>query len=150
MVKTQKSHPREWVDYSDPVLPAAVTEVLNPINGSWWIVQIQPCASTLEGRTTEQSLECARLFSGWDLNNPPTSVTGILGFRRNLFYRLNLNNPSTPLGGISRLDSNSIISERFSEKMKNCFRRLGRRPRRHGPPRQMNARSSGLIEGRSL
>src|SRR6266487_4403054 len=41
-VKTQKSHPREWVDCSDPTYTRAQTEFLNPTHGSGWIVQIRP------------------------------------------------------------------------------------------------------------
>src|SRR6266403_2177887 len=37
-----KSHPREWVDGSDPTYIRARTAFWNPTHGSGWIVQIQP------------------------------------------------------------------------------------------------------------
>src|SRR6266404_2959589 len=37
-----KSHRREWVDGSDPTYIRARTAFLNPTHGSAWMVQIQP------------------------------------------------------------------------------------------------------------
>src|SRR6266481_5594928 len=37
-----ESHPREWVDGSDPTYIRARTAFLNPTHGSGWMVQIQP------------------------------------------------------------------------------------------------------------
>jgi hypothetical protein len=34
-----KTHPRQWVDYTDPFYNHTFCTV-NPTNGSWWIVQI--------------------------------------------------------------------------------------------------------------
>src|SRR5881397_2555283 len=37
-----KSHPREWVDGSDPTYTRPRTAFFNPTHGSGWMVQIQP------------------------------------------------------------------------------------------------------------
>ncbi len=73
----QKSHPREWVDVSVPTYQMRARPSENPNHGSGWIVQIQP-----PRRVILQSLSAAERS---DLNNPPTSVGGILKFRKHLF-----------------------------------------------------------------
>jgi len=46
-VKTQKSHPREWVDCSDSTYEFKRSHLnQNPTNGSWWMVQVQPIQPT--------------------------------------------------------------------------------------------------------
>src|SRR5258705_11749468 len=44
-VNTPKSHPRKWVECSDPTYRATASRSENPTNGSWWMVQIQPVRS---------------------------------------------------------------------------------------------------------
>ena len=65
-VKTLKSHPRKWVDGSDPAYLGGLPEFRNPTNGSWWMVQIQPVRSPRK-TMTEVAFECARplCFGGW-------------------------------------------------------------------------------------
>jgi hypothetical protein len=41
-MKESESPQRKLGDCSDPFYMRARTELLNPTNGSWWIVQIQP------------------------------------------------------------------------------------------------------------
>jgi len=63
-VRTQKYHPREWVDVFKSGLQKMRSEFLNPTHGSGWTVQIQPIALRVNMK---------RL----DLNYPPTPVGGI-------------------------------------------------------------------------
>jgi hypothetical protein len=63
--------------YSKPSLP-----VLNPTNGSWWIVQILTEVGPEVSTNPLVGLECKwflELFRK-DLNNPPTPVGGISDF----------------------------------------------------------------------
>jgi hypothetical protein len=54
--KSQKSHQRQFVDDSDPFYSKDSLPVLNPTNGSWWIVQI----------LTEAGLEVSTNCRWWD------------------------------------------------------------------------------------
>ena len=53
-MKTHESHPREWVDFSDPAYKGGLWKFANPTNFRWWDLR------------TRSVLEC-RL----ELNNPP-------------------------------------------------------------------------------
>jgi len=77
IVKTQKSHPREWVDVSIPTYHMRARPSENPTHGSEWTVQIQ-----LKLRVNLKSLSAGERS---DLNNPPTSVGGILKFSEHRF-----------------------------------------------------------------
>ncbi len=76
-MKTQKSHPREWVDVSIPTYHMRARPSENPTHGSEWTVQIQ-----LKLRVNLKSLSAGERS---DLNNPPTSVGGILKFSEHRF-----------------------------------------------------------------
>jgi hypothetical protein len=41
-MNTRESHQRKLVDGSDPFYKKSAVEIVNPPNGSWGIVQIQP------------------------------------------------------------------------------------------------------------
>src|SRR5258705_1716371 len=100
-VNTPKSHPRKWVECSDPTYRGRASRSENPTNGSWWMVQIQPVRSVgsqmkrnslmypLSRLVSEARSEQSTNFRWWnsrirsgplsrlDLKNPPTSVGGI-------------------------------------------------------------------------
>ena len=63
-VKTQKSHPREWVDGSSPAYNGAMAEFLNPTHGSGWIVQIP--LWVFESRREKAGIEQSTNFRWWD------------------------------------------------------------------------------------
>ena len=107
-MKTQKSHPREWVDGSDPTYMQRRAEFLNPTNGSWWIVQIRPLKQTGRADSKAILVSCVfHLVKRLDLNHPPTSVGGLRKSPEVRPGRLDLKNPPTPVGGIS------VFSRRF-------------------------------------
>ena len=63
----EESHPREWVDSSDPTYNHIAVETENPTHGSGWIVQIQPCIAKrsrliLPPCTSVSIEECALLL----------------------------------------------------------------------------------------
>src|SRR6266478_2498516 len=60
-----ESHPRQWVDGSDPTYTRPRTGFFNPTHGSGWMVQIQPTRDHAPGSSI-----------------PPTAVGGL--FRSNL------------------------------------------------------------------
>src|SRR6266542_531294 len=86
LCRNSESHPREWVDFSDP------TSELERI-----LLRIPP---TPVGGIQNMGDRCCRP----DLNNPPTPVGGIqnIGDR---CCRPDLNNPPTPVGGIQTSDT---------------------------------------------
>src|SRR5262245_3910425 len=70
-------HQRQWI-------------FLNPPDGSWGIVKVQPTV-----REQSHLSQPGRL----NFNNPPTAVGGIQQYFSSL-CRLNFNNPPTAVGGI--------------------------------------------------
>ena len=88
------------------------------VTGSGWMFSVptyQMWARTLGESHTRKCVDCSdpayssrylkslSTVERSDLNHPPTSVGGILKFRKHLFCRLDLNNPPTPVGGIPAL-----------------------------------------------
>ncbi|MBI3949073.1 MAG: hypothetical protein HY314_01255 [Acidobacteria bacterium] len=43
-----QSHQRQLVDASDPTYTTEHPPLVNPTNGSWWILQVQPFGLDLE------------------------------------------------------------------------------------------------------
>src|SRR6266446_9984824 len=98
MCETPKSHQRELVDGFRSSLLTALTDFLNPTNGSWWIVQIRP---SKQGRPSsykrdlrfigllgeQVGSEQSANFRWWDDQ-----------FLKLSLCRLDLNPPPTPVG----------------------------------------------------
>jgi hypothetical protein len=59
-----EDHQRQLVDDSDPTYKIGIGLLLNPANGSWWILHVRLAGAT--------NVEVRR-----DLNNPLTTVSGI-------------------------------------------------------------------------
>ena len=63
-VKTQESHPREWVDFSDPTYQKQRGSFGNPAHGSGWIVQVQPFPVNF--RSLQAGSEQSTHSRGWN------------------------------------------------------------------------------------
>ena len=81
---------------SDPFYSEGVAHLVNPTNGSWWIVQIFSNWSALSFCSPLSTL----LEDREDLNHPPTAVGGISLTLRVRPSRKDLNNPLTAVSGI--------------------------------------------------
>src|SRR5262249_8170166 len=84
---------------------------LNPPNGSWGIVKVQPSP-----------------YGRLDLNDPPTAVGGIRG-QCSVLCSLDLNDPPTAAGGIRRTVRSYLgahgtarVSKRLSHRSAACLR----------------------------
>ena len=86
-MKTPKSHPREWVDCSDPTYISGFREFTNPTNGSWWIVQIQPIRPHRRIMKLNSLLN-ARLVS--EAGSEQSTNFPLVGFKNSLTARCRL------------------------------------------------------------
>src|SRR6266567_3591246 len=92
------THGSVWIVQVRPT-KSALLSFLNPTNGSWWDCS-DPALEPSDSKTSSVSWAILTWTDRLDLNNPHTSVCGILGLGECLCCRLDLNNPHTSVCGI--------------------------------------------------